>query len=85
MAATWSTASLVHLPIHASSLNQVEIYFSIVQRKAINPNAFDNLDQLNERILGFQHRYNAAATPFEWTYTRDDLNAFIRRLGHHAA
>jgi len=80
MHTTWPTATLVHLPIHASWLNQVEIYFSILQRKAINPNDFADLDQLSERIIGFQDRYNTTATPFDWTYTRDDLNAFLNRL-----
>lgn len=79
----WPTATLVHLPVHASWLNQVEIYFSILQRKATSPGDFRDLDQLAERILGFQNRYNATATPFDWTYTRDDLNAFLRRLGDH--
>ena len=58
----------------------MEIYFSILQRKAINPNDFADLDQLSERIIGFQDRYNSTATPFDWTYTRDDLNAFLNRL-----
>ena len=58
----------------------MEIYFSILQRKAITPNAFDDLNQLAERIIGFQDRCNTTATPFDWTYTRDDLNAFLRRL-----
>jgi transposase len=83
MHTAWPTATLVHLPIHASWLNQVEIYFSILQRKAINPNDFADLDQLSERILSFQDRYNITATPFDWTYTRDDLNAFLRRLDLH--
>ena len=83
MQTTWPTATLVHLPIHASWLNQVEIYFSILQRKAINPNDFADLNQLSQRILGFQDRYNATAAPFDWTYTRDDLNAFLRRLDLH--
>jgi len=81
MRAAWPTAKLVHLPVHASWLNQVEIYFSILQRKAISPSDFRDLDHLTERILAFQGRYNSAATPFDWTYTRDDLNAFLRRLG----
>lgn len=81
MRAAWPTAELVHLPVHASWLNQVEIYFSILQRKAISPSDFRDLDHLAERILAFQNRYNSAATPFDWTYTRDDLNAFLRRLG----
>ncbi len=83
MYTTWPTATLVHLPVHASWLNQVEIYFSILQRKAINPNDFADLDELSERILSFQDRYNTTATPFDWTYTRDDLNAFLNRLDLH--
>jgi DDE superfamily endonuclease len=83
MQTTWPTATLVHLPVHASWLNQVEIYFSILQRKAISPNDFTNLGQLFERVIGFQDRYNTTATPFDWTYTRDDLNAFLHRLDLH--
>src|SRR5215207_6363644 len=63
MHATWPTACLVHLPIHASWLNQVEIFFSIVQRKVIKPGDFADLDALAQRILAFQDRYNAAASP----------------------
>ena len=59
MQTAWPTATLVHLPIHASWLNQVEIYFSILQRKAINPNDFADLDQLAERIMAFR----TATTP----------------------
>jgi hypothetical protein len=58
--------------VHASWLNQVEIYFSILQRKAITPADFTDLDDLAERILAFQARYNATARPFDWTYTRQD-------------
>ena len=79
----WPTATLVHLPVHASWLNQVEIYFSVLQRKAISPNDFADLDQLSKRIIGFQDRYNTTATPFDWTYSRDDLNAFLHRLDLH--
>jgi len=79
----WPTATLVHLPVHASWLNQVEIYFSILQRKAIDPGDFPHLDALAERVLAFQDRYNAKANPFDWTYTRDDLNAFLHRLDDH--
>jgi DDE superfamily endonuclease len=85
MQTAWPTATLVHLPIHASWLNQVEIYFSILQRKAISPNDFTDLDHLAERIMSFQDRYNSTAEPFDWTYTRDDLNTFLKRLDLHAA
>ncbi len=83
MRESWPTATLVHLPIHASWLNQVEIYFSILQRKAISPIDFDDLDDLAGRIMAFQDRYNTAAEPFDWTYTREDLNAFLKRLSDH--
>lgn len=81
----WPTATLVHLPVHASWLNQVEIYFSILQRKAITPVDFASLDDLAQRILAFQHHYNHTAEPFHWTYTRNDLNRFIKRLAQQAA
>ena len=67
MEQAWPTATLVHLPVHASWLNQIEIYFSILQRKAITPADFADLDHLAERILAFQDRYNQTATPFDWT------------------
>ena len=52
----------VHGPVHASWLNQVEIYFSILQRKAISPADFADLDELATRILAFQDRYNTTAS-----------------------
>lgn len=81
MSAAWPNATLVHLPIHASWLNQVEIYFSVLQRKAISPVDFADLDDLADRILAFQDRYNNAATPFDWTFTPTDLRALLDRLG----
>ena len=66
-------------PVHASWLNQVEIYFSIVQRKCARPNDFTDLDALTERLAAFENRYNQTATPFNWTYTRDDLSALLGR------
>jgi transposase len=81
----WHTATLVHLPVHASWLNQVEIYFSILQRKAITPVDFARLDDLAERILAFQQHYNKTAEPFSWKYTRADLNRFLKRLHQQAA
>jgi len=57
--------TLVHAPVHASWLNQVEIYFSIVQRKVLSPNDFPNLDALAERLLDFQYYWESAARPFE--------------------
>lgn len=80
MEGSWPTATLVHLPVHASWLNQVEIYFSIVQRKAISTGDFTDLDALAERILAFQEYYNQTAEPFHWRYTRQDLTDHLHRL-----
>ena len=72
---------IVYLPVHASWLNQIEIYFSIVQRKALTPNDFDSLDELAERLVGFERRYEQIAEPFEWKFTRQDLAALLEKLG----
>jgi DDE superfamily endonuclease len=48
---SWQNLRVIHLPIHASWLNQIELYFSIVQRKALSPNSFDSLDELADRLL----------------------------------
>ena len=85
MRASWPRTTLVHLPIHASWLNQVEIYFSILSRKGLHPVDFADLDELAARILKFQDRYNTTAAPFDWTYTRDDLNCYLTRLRRHEA
>lgn len=76
----YPNAIMVHLPVHASWLNQVEIYFSAVQRKALTPNDFTDLDQLTNRLLTFQDHYNHTATPFDWRFTRTDLNRLLTRL-----
>jgi transposase len=81
----WPTAELVHLPVHASWLNQVEIFFSIVQRKVVKPQDFDDLDALARRLLAFQDRYNATAEPFDWRFTRKSLNRLLERLAAHEA
>ncbi len=71
---------LIHLPLHASWLNQIEIYFSIVQRKVFTPNDFASLDEVADRLLAFERRYEQIARPFEWKFTRDDLARLMRRL-----
>lgn len=83
MRRAWPTAELVHLPVHASWLNQIEIYFSVVQRKVVKPANFADLDALEQRLLSFENRYNATASPFDWRYTTDDLNAYLKRLDAH--
>ena len=81
MAEAWPTARLVHLPVHASWLNQIEIVFSIIQRKVIKPADFADLDALADRLLRFQDRYNESATPFDWRFTTADLTAMLDRVG----
>jgi transposase len=83
MQAAWPTARLVHLPVHASWLNQVEIVFSVVQRKVVKPADFTDLDDLGRQLTAFEPRYNATARPFDWRFTRTDLNDLIRRLDSH--
>jgi hypothetical protein len=78
--ATFPNLVLVHTPVHASWLNQIEIYFSIVQRKALTPNDFSSLNDVRNRLLHFQDYYETIATPFEWKFTRADLAALTRKL-----
>lgn len=71
---------LIHLPKHASWLNQIEIYFSIVQRKVLTPNDFADLAEAKARLLAFERRYEEAAEPFEWKFTRQDLRRLMDRI-----
>jgi len=71
---------VVHTPVHASWLDQTEIYFSIVQRKVLDPNDFASLAELEARLLAFGDRYSAVATPFEWRFTRLDLHRVLAGL-----
>ncbi len=70
----------VHGPVHASWLNQIEIYFSVVQRKALTPNDFVSLEDLEARLLGFQSYYERIAKPFEWKFTRSDLENLLSKI-----
>jgi transposase len=79
----WGNLRVVHLPIHASWLNQVEIYFSVVQRKVLTPNDFLDLAEVERRLLAFQRRYQQTATPFDWRFTRSDLAKLLNRLDQH--
>ncbi len=73
-------ADAFRLPVHASGLNQIEIYFSILQRKALTPNDFPSLEALQERILGFERYYEGIAQPFPWKFTRRDLTALLNKM-----
>jgi transposase len=79
----YPNAVLVHTPVHASWLNQIEIFFSVVQRKVVAPNDFTNLDQVENRLTAFEHRYNATAQPFQWKFTTTDLDDLLARIERH--
>jgi hypothetical protein len=70
----------VHGPVHASWLNQIEIYFSILQRKVLTPNDFPSLEALQERILAFERHYEAIAKPFEGKFTRQDPSRLLAKM-----
>ena len=76
----WPQAILIHTPVHASWLNQVEIYFSVVQRKLLTPNDFSSLEELEQRLLAFQGHYQQSASPFKWTFTRRDLHTLLEKI-----
>ena len=79
----YPNAQMVHLPVHASWLNQVEVYFSVIQRKLLTPDDFEDLESLAAQILAFEQHYNTTARPFDWKFTRADLNRLLTRLRRH--
>jgi hypothetical protein len=79
----WPNLTLVHLPVHASWLNQIEIYFSIVQRKVLEPNDFENVAEVARTLNAFERHWNEVAEPFDWNFTRDKLAALMERLTAH--
>ena len=76
----WPNAVLVHTPCHASWLNQIEIYFSVLERKVLRPNDNASSTSLEDRVLGFQEHHERIAQPFKWNFTRRDLNRLLARL-----
>lgn len=76
----WPQIRVVHTPVHASWLNQVEIYFSIVQRKVLEPNQWRSLAELEAALIAFGEQYSAIATPFEWRFTRLDFHRVLAAL-----
>ncbi|WP_432035555.1 IS630 family transposase [Streptomyces cucumeris] len=85
LTAAFPNAVMVHTPVHASWTNQIEIFFSVVQRKVLAPNDFTNLDQVQDRLRAFEDRYNATAQPFQWKFTTSDLDDLLARLDRHTA
>jgi transposase len=85
LAAAFPNAVLAHTPVHASWVNQVEIFFSVVRRKVVSPNDFTDLNEVENRLRAFEDRYNAAAQPFQWEFTTSDLDNLLARLDRHTA
>lgn len=83
LAGWYPSAIQVPTPIHASWLNQVEIYFSVVQRKVLQPNEIEDLDSLQQGLLDFQAYYEKAAKPFNWEFNRNDLKNLLAKLQDH--
>jgi transposase len=66
------------LPTYASWLDQVEIWFSILQRKLLTPNHFMSKTDLQQRILAFIAHYNKTAKAIAWSFTEQKL---IQKFG----
>jgi hypothetical protein len=73
-------AVLVHTPVHASWLNQVEIYFALVQRKVLTPNDFASLEEVELRLRLYEELSNCQPRPFAWRFTKHDLFDLLQRL-----
>lgn len=76
----YSKAVLVHTPVHASWLNQVEIYFSIIQRKVLTPNDFASLEEVEQRLRLYEELSNREPRPFQWKFDRAALQTFLAKL-----
>jgi transposase len=79
----YPNAIMIHTPVHASWLNQVEIVFSIVQKKVLTPNDFPSTAQLAATLLAFIDRYNQTPRPFNWKFTAADLTRLLQRISTH--
>jgi transposase len=79
----WPNAIMIHTPVHASWLNQIEIFFSIVQKKVLTPNDFTSTAQLAATLLAFTSRYNQTARPFNWKFTAAGLTQLLHKISSH--
>jgi transposase len=78
--AKWPNTILIHTPIHASWLSQVEIDFSIVQRKVLTPTDFSSLAELEQRLLAFQVHFERTASKFKWSFTPSDRHKLLAKI-----
>ncbi len=85
LAKAYPKAILVHTPVHASWLNQVEIYFSKMQRKVLTPNDFADLKEIEQRLRLYEELTNKNPRPFKWKFDRAKLTRFLERLSEKMA
>ena len=71
---------LVHTPLHASWLHQVEISCSIIQRKVLTPNDCADLAAIRRRLGLYEERSNQHPTPFQWKFDRAKLTALLAKI-----
>ena len=79
----YPNAIMIHTPVHASWLNQAEIFFSITQKKVLTSSDFASLEELASTLLAFVDRYNQTARPFSWKFTAADLARLLDRISAH--
>src|SRR6185437_10490424 len=85
MSKAYANAILVHTPVNASWLNQVEVYFSLLQRKVLVPNDSVDLQELQLRIRLYEELTNQQPRPFDWRFTKYDLFNLLQRLASREA
>jgi hypothetical protein len=84
LAQAYTNLLVVHTPVHASWLNQVEIYFSIVQRKVLTPNDFASSAEVEQRLRLYEALSNSHPHPFEWKFTRPLVELLDRLHAYEA-
>lgn len=85
MSQTYPNAVLVNTPVNASWLNQVEVYFSLLQRKVLTPADSADLQELELRIRLYEELTNREPRPFDWKFTKYDLFDLLQRLARREA
>lgn len=59
---------IVYTPKHCSWMNQIEIWFGIINRRLLKRKSYRSIEELKASILRFVEQYNVMAKPFKWTY-----------------
>jgi hypothetical protein len=69
------TIKVLWLPVNASWSDQIEIWFSVLQRKLLTPNHFNSVSELAQSIMEFIRCENLSPKPIRWSYTVQKLEA----------